>query len=105
MQCGWMRGRLLDAFDAAAGVLTRREVLAVVPHHVLDRAVAAGVVLRFAPRVYVLAEVVDHSGLRRRAALRYAGSGALSHLDALDVWGLPYEAGGESPQRPVHVTI
>jgi hypothetical protein len=33
-------------------VITREQALAVVPHHVLDRAVAAGLLIRMHPRTH-----------------------------------------------------
>lgn len=81
---------LLDRHD---GVLSRAVVLEVLPHHVLDHAVAAGQVMRVFPRVYVERGRHGEPPIRRRAAVAHAGGdGALSHLSALAVWELPVPA-------------
>jgi very-short-patch-repair endonuclease len=82
------------------GVLHRSDVLARVPHHVLDRAVAGGHLVRVLPQIYIGAQDVNDLGLAR-AVVRYAdGHGVLSHSTALWLWGLL-----ETPGRPIHLTI
>jgi very-short-patch-repair endonuclease len=51
------------------------------------------------PNVYGLVGQ-DSTDIRRRAALAYCETGALSHTDALDVWGLPTLRSAQ-----VHVTV
>jgi hypothetical protein len=63
----------------------------VVAHHVLDRALAAGVLVRVHPRVFVLADHVGDDDVLDRAAWAYAGPGAaLSHTTALRRWGIQH---------------
>jgi len=82
------------------GVASRRELLRLVPEHVLDRAVRAGRVDRVLPHVYANAREVD-AALLRRAALRYVnGRGALSHTSALALWQLPVPTA-----QAVHVMV
>lgn len=76
--------------ETSGGIVDRQQVLAVVPHHVLDHAVARGHLVRIFPRTYVEAQNATNAQLRRRAALRYAGGrAALSHATALAGWQLP----------------
>jgi very-short-patch-repair endonuclease len=84
---------------ANSGVITRAQALAVVPHHVLDRAVAAQVLVRRHPRVYVSSELVNDDATLDRAAVCYA-DGVLSHLSALRRHGLIEQA----PQAVRHVS-
>lgn len=82
------------------GVLHRSDVLARVPHHILDRAVVGGHLVRVLPQTYLGAQDVNEIGLVR-AAVRYTdGQGVLSHSTALWLWGLL-----ETPGRPIHLTI
>lgn len=67
--------------------------------HVVDDAVSAGAIVIAHPCVYRLAGA-DDLDTRRRAALAYRPDGALSHTDALDVWGLP-----TMHSARVHVTV
>jgi very-short-patch-repair endonuclease len=76
---------------AKRGVITRAQALAVVPHHVLDRALAAGALVRLHPRTYVLAELIADDATLDRAAVLYT-EGVLSHLSALRCHGLLDEA-------------
>lgn len=71
---------------ADGGLVTRAEALARWPRHVLDDALNDGALRRLHPGVYVTADASLDRRLRRRAALAYLPSAALSHLDALDVW-------------------
>jgi very-short-patch-repair endonuclease len=70
------------------GVLTRDAALQIGPRHVIDDAVAAGVFVRLFPSTYVLADVAGDRRVQQRAALAFVPGTALSHLDALDRWGL-----------------
>ena len=79
--------------------MRRDQIVARLPRHVLDDAVDAGEVVRIHPGVYRVADC-DDVATRRRAALAYCEQGALSHTDALDLWGLP-----TAPSPEVHVTV
>jgi len=84
------------------GVIDRGAALSLVAEHVLDDALADGALVRLFPGVYTLPSLAGDIGVRRRGALSYLDTGALSHLDALDVWGFlpdPVDAGS-----PIHVT-
>jgi hypothetical protein len=81
------------------GVIRRADAIELVPVHVVDDAVRAGAVVVAHPGVYRLPDHDDTTTLRR-AALAYCPGGALSHLDALDVWGLPTARGAR-----IHVTV
>jgi hypothetical protein len=89
------------------GVVSRGEVLARMPHHVLDHAVRTGAVLRIFPRVYVDPARAGEWWTQARAAVRYAGRGAaLSHLTALRVWNVPGpHDGAGNADAPVHVLV
>ncbi|SCG47529.1 Protein of unknown function [Micromonospora echinaurantiaca] len=98
--------------ERSGGVVTWEAALRVTPPWALQDACRSGRLLRLLPGVYVDARLVDGVGgpplrrvepaLARRAALAYAGGrGALSHLTALDVWGLRRQPAGE----PVHVEV
>jgi len=80
--------------------MTRAEALFVAGRHVLDDALNDGVLTRLFPGVYALPEVVVDRQLRRRAALLYLPSAALSHVDALEVWGIAAIAGST-----IHLTV
>jgi very-short-patch-repair endonuclease len=94
-----MRDRLMAEVAANAGVISRAQALAVVPHHVLDRAVAAGLLVRVHPRTYVLGRLIAEDAALDRAAVRYT-DGVLSHLSALRRHGLIEQA----PHAVRHVT-
>jgi hypothetical protein len=96
-----MRRLLLDAARARGGVITRAEALGVVPHHILDRAVAAGALERVFPRTYLLPGLTADPRARCLAALRCHHHSALSHATALAVHGLTEFVAGD----PVHVTV
>jgi very-short-patch-repair endonuclease len=70
------------------GVITRTDALRVVAEHILDDAVADGALARIFPEVFCVPEQSDDREVRRHGALLYQPRGALSHLDALDLWGL-----------------
>lgn len=74
-----------------------------VPKGVLGRAVRAGRLRKVLPGVYLDASRPHPSAeLLRRAGLAWAdGRAALSHLTALDLWGVRRQAAGE----PVHLTV
>jgi very-short-patch-repair endonuclease len=85
---------------AGSGIVTRAEALRVVPAHVVTYALGAGHLLRLYQGVYADPQLLDRR-LRLRAAVRYGqrSGAALSHLSALEVWGL-----WESAERtPVHL--
>ncbi|MDQ1745923.1 MAG: hypothetical protein QOD07_186 [Frankiaceae bacterium] len=83
-----MRRDLVALALADGGLVTRAHALARWPRHVLDDALNAGVLQRLHPGVYVVAGIPLDRPLLRRAALAYLPAAALSHVDALDVWGL-----------------
>lgn len=87
-------------------MVSRAQVLAAVPHHVLDHAARTGQLSRPHPGVYADPARWSELRTRARAALCYAGpEAALSHLTALAVWQLP---GGPAPgpaPGPVHVLV
>ncbi len=86
--------------SARGGVLHRDDLLADQPHHVLDRSVSGGHLVRVLPRTYVGAGEMTDLELARAVA-RYAdGRGALSHLTALWLWDLL-----DAPGRPMHLTV
>lgn len=90
-------GRLVSA---RGGVLHRDDLLAERPHHLLDRSVSGGHLVRVLPRTYVGAGEMTDLALARAVA-RYAdGRGALSHLTALWLWDLV-----DAPGRPMHLTV
>ena len=101
-----MRIELLAAAGAAGGVLARNEALGVVPRHVLDDAIEAGLLVRVLPNVYALATELHRRETWQLAALKCRPGAALSHLDALELWGLPVPAlllpGDEG--YPIHLT-
>lgn len=95
-----MRAALRRLLDDNDGVVRRGQLTAELPHHLVDRAVSGGHLVRMLPQVYAQAHLLDHPTTRLRAALRYGGEGAaLSHTTGLSLWDLPLPAGG-----PVHLT-
>ncbi|MEH1014284.1 DUF559 domain-containing protein [Micromonospora sp. CPCC 206060] len=99
--------------EQGGGLVTRWLAGQVVPSWTLDRASRAGHLCRVLPGVYLDARLVTPMPgrpplasvppeLARRAALEYAaGQGALSHLSALNVWGVRQQTADE----PVHLTV
>jgi hypothetical protein len=83
-----MRTALVASATRQAGVLTREAALRIAGRHVIDDAVAAGVLHRLFPSTYVLAELAGERRVQQRAALAFVQGAALSHLDALDRWDL-----------------
>jgi very-short-patch-repair endonuclease len=96
----FVRDRLLSDVFERGGVMTRAEALSHYLRHVVDDAVRSGALQVAYPGVYCLPGSLEDVGIRRRAALAYCPGGALSHLDALDEWGLPTAA---DPR--VHITV
>ena len=94
-----MRALLLDVVSRA-GVISRPQALAIVAEHVLDDALAAGLLVRIFPQVYTLPDRAADLPTLRRGALAHRPAGALSHTDALDAWRLPTALGDD-----VHVTV
>ncbi|HVY08673.1 MAG TPA: DUF559 domain-containing protein [Mycobacteriales bacterium] len=94
-----MRSVLIDAMRRRGGVIRRDEAIQLVPLHVIDDAVRSAAILVAHPGVYRLPEASD-TRARRRAALAYCPSGALSHTDELDEWRLPCISSAR-----IHVTV
>jgi hypothetical protein len=94
-----MRATLLDAVSRS-GVITRSEALAIVAEHVLDDALAAGLLVRIFPEVYTRPDAAEEVATLRHGALAHRPAGALSHTDALDAWRLP-----TALSEGVHVTV
>ena len=94
---------LLLRMLADKSVATRTECLHLVREHVLDDALADGAVCRVFPRVYCLPAERDLLAVRRRAALAYRPTAALSHGDALDLWSVP-GLSDLTASRVIHVT-
>jgi hypothetical protein len=96
-----VRKQLVTDIDRR-GVITRRDALRLVPAHVLDDAVADGVLTRIFPQVYALPERAKDRNIRRQGAAIHRPRTALGAIDALDVWGvfpLPIHH-----REPIHVT-
>jgi very-short-patch-repair endonuclease len=84
----FVRSNLVAMALSQGGVVTRAQALRLGGRHVVDDAVHDGVLTRVFPGVYAVAGTEIDRPLMRRAALAYLPAAALSHLDALDVWGL-----------------
>jgi very-short-patch-repair endonuclease/predicted transcriptional regulator of viral defense system len=80
------------------GFVTRAQARQLGGRHIVDDALNDGVLTRVFPGVYVVTGAVAHRRLMHRAALAYLPGAALSHLDALEFWGL----GAAEPA--IHVT-
>ena len=80
-------------------VVTRAESLRVVSEHVVDDAVRVGAVVSVFPGVYALPDDTCDRHVVRLAAQAFRPKAALSHTDALDVWGVPSATGDN-----VHLT-
>ncbi len=79
--------QLLARNDAVVGW---RSACAAVPRHIVEYAAAAGHVRLLFPGVLVAPDRAEEADVRHRAALCYAGpNSALSHVSALQAWGLP----------------
>lgn len=88
-----MRPEIQRLFEDHDGVVTRHQLAAVVPHHVIDRAVASACLVRVCPQTYADPDRLADPRTHFRAALAYAGPGAaLSHLSGLSQWDLPVPA-------------
>jgi very-short-patch-repair endonuclease len=98
-----MREVLLAWAAAHGGVITRASAVRIAPAHVIDDAVRAGALTVIFPGTYALPELAADLSCRRSASVAYTG-GALSHLDALDVWGL-LPGPVTSQSRPIHVAV
>jgi very-short-patch-repair endonuclease len=91
---------LASLLRAEGGVVTRSAALAVVPRHVLAHAVQAGHVTAVYAGVLVARRLAaTRMGRWRAALLRTGPDAALSHVSALEVWGLRVPRTSE-----VHVT-
>jgi very-short-patch-repair endonuclease len=85
-----VNSELRAALAAHEGVLHWRDACLAVPDHVVCYAVRAGQVRLLFPGVLVDPAGAGDPATRRRAALCCAGTGsAVSHLSALDAFGLP----------------
>ncbi|MGW5582204.1 DUF559 domain-containing protein [Micromonospora chokoriensis] len=109
-----MDARLQALLDRRGGLVTRHEMLGVVPPWTLQGACRAGRMVRVLPGIYVDAALVREAEpslpllarvgpeIARRASLAYAGGrAALSRLTALDVWGLRRQ----QPDEPVYLDL
>jgi very-short-patch-repair endonuclease len=94
--------KALDDFLSGQPVATRRELLELAPSHVIDHAIRRGELERILPGTYMLtrAPISRSDGLLTTALRFVGGHGALSHITALRLWGLPAP---DSDQ--VHVTV
>ncbi|MER7418347.1 DUF559 domain-containing protein [Micromonospora peucetia] len=100
---------LQQLVERGGGLVTRATALQVVPEWTLQRACGCGELVRVLPGVLAAAHLLrDGPGadtpavsrltfaLGHRAALAWAaGAGALSHLSALDVWGMRRQTAGD----------
>ncbi|MEU6024136.1 DUF559 domain-containing protein [Micromonospora sp. NPDC047134] len=88
------------------GLVTRSLVEQVVPEWILQRACTNGELVRVLPEVFAAAHLLNDQGLpplsridpalgRRAVTAWVRGRGALSHLTALDVWGLRQQLSGD----------
>ncbi|MFG2060878.1 DUF559 domain-containing protein [Micromonospora sp. NPDC048871] len=88
------------------GLVTRSVAEQVVPEWVLQRACTNGELVRVLPEVFAAAHLLNDESLpplsrigpalgRRAVAAWMRGRGALSHLTALDVWGLRQQRPGD----------
>jgi hypothetical protein len=90
-----------ELLDRHGGVATRADLLAVLPVHVVDHAIASGALVLVLPRTYTTPEQACDSEIHRRAALRYAGpEAALSHPSGLAAWGMSVPEG-----NAVHISV
>lgn len=89
-----MNSAIQRALEEHGGVATRAQLLAAASRSALGHAVAAGHIRLVHPRVYAAATYTAEREIQLRAAVRYADDqAALSHLTALEVWGLPTPPG------------
>lgn len=92
-----MNSDLAEFVAQRGNVVTRVDVLLAFPHHVLDRAISGGDLVRVLPQVYVHQEQAGDEAVLDRAALLWAGpSAARSHSTGLRGWSLrvPHGAAG-----------
>lgn len=88
-----MRPEISELLDRYGGVVTRADLLAVLPLHVVDHAVASRALVRVFPRTYTTPDGAGDPEIHLRAALRYAGpEAALSHTSGLAAWGIAVPA-------------
>lgn len=98
-----MNPLIATVIASGGGVAVRSDILKLVSHDHLDRAISRGELVRILPRVITWAGREDSAEIRARAALAFAGPDALlSHVTAAERWGmnLPDAAGDH-----VHVGI
>jgi len=96
---GDMRKDLL-AWVERRGVVNRAAALAMAPEHVVDDALADGALVRLAPMVYAMPSAAKSRELLTQALLLWKPDAAVSHTDALALWGLP-----TTLDPRVHLTI
>lgn len=109
-----MDARIQALLVRGDGLVTRRDILRTAPAWTIQTARRADRLIRLLPGVYGDAALIRHGNaglpalarverdVARRAALAYAdGSGALSRLTALDVWGLRRQP----PAEPVYLDL
>lgn len=85
------------------GVALRCDILQLVPHDHLDRAIRRGELVRVLPRVVTWAGRQNSAEIRARAALAFAGPDALlSHVTAAHRWGMTVP---DSSGEHVHISI
>jgi very-short-patch-repair endonuclease len=105
---GDVNGVLRELVTRGGGLVTRAAVEQVVPEWILQEACGSGQLVRVLPEVFVAAHLLAgrrpdaptlirlDPAVGRRAACAWArGRGALSHLTALDVWGLRRQVIGD----------
>lgn len=98
-----MQPLISRAIAAGGGVAVRSDILQVVSHDHLDRAIRRGELVRVLPRVFTWAGRQDSAEIRARAALAFAGPDAvLSHVTAAQRWGMALP---ETSGDHVHVSI
>jgi len=91
-----MNPLIATGIASGGGVAVRSDILKLVSHDHLDRAIRGGGLVRILPRVITWAGREDSAEIRARAALAFAGPDALlSHVTAAQRWdmNLPDAAG------------
>ncbi|MDG4797196.1 DUF559 domain-containing protein [Micromonospora sp. WMMD1082] len=97
---------LAELVERGHGLVTRSVVEQVVPEWILQRACTDGDLVRVLPEVFAAAHLLDDRSVppltrigpalgRRAVSAWVRGRGALSHLTALDIWGLRRQLPGE----------
>jgi very-short-patch-repair endonuclease len=95
-----MRAEIDEVLDCLGGVASRSELVRRVGRTAFDDEVRRGLLTAIFPRAYARPWDADLPGHRLTAALASVGGEvALSHVTALDQWGLPIREA-----HPIHVT-